>query len=179
MTKPKNLLIVVSILLLAFKSDTPSQQQGLLPHHKMAHIGIVVKDMDVSLGNWMNLLGLEERPNISIAVGHEDNPTQYRGKPSNAQAKLAFLQLENIEVELIEPIGTEPSHWREFLETKGEGVHHIAFWVDNLGEIHIDNFEKNGLSLAQHGGWKGGEYGYMDGMESLGVMVEILETYNK
>ncbi|MFY0652988.1 MAG: VOC family protein [Cyclobacteriaceae bacterium] len=175
----KTVLVILAISLSAFKSDTLQQHDGLIPDKKMAHIGIVVKDIEASLDNWVKLLGLKERPKINIAAGHEDNPTHYRGKPSNAKAKLAFLPLDNMQVELIEPIGDAPSHWQEFLDTKGEGVHHVAFWLKGLGEQYIGNFEKNGLSLVQQGGWDGGEYGYFNGLESHGVMIELLENYNK
>jgi len=33
--------------------------------------------------------------------------------------------------------------------------------------------------MVQHGGWDGGEYGYMDGSEKLGVIVELLQNYNE
>ena len=162
-----------------FSVTLNKKQEGLLPNTKMAHIGIVVKDIETALYNWMHLLGEDKRPNIILAAGHEANPTRYRGKPSTAKAKLAFLNLENIQVELIEPVGEEPSHWREFLETEGEGVHHVAFWVDGIGEVHLKNFEDAGLVPAQTGGWDGGEYAYMDSLESLGVVVELLENYKK
>ena len=179
MKKSWIILILVAATIMAFKNDTTEQQKGLLSNTEMVHIGIVVKDIETSIDKWTLLLGLEKRPSISIAEGHEANPTHYRGKPSNAKAKLAFMSLENLNVELIEPIGNEQSHWKEFLETKGEGVHHVAFQVKDMGTYYLENFEKNGLPLVQHGGWNGGEYGYMDGMESLGVMIELLETYDK
>jgi methylmalonyl-CoA/ethylmalonyl-CoA epimerase len=152
-------------------------EKGMIPDKKMLHIGIVVKDIETSLTNWIKFTGLE-RPEIIIAEGHEANPTQYRGNPSNAKAKLAFLSLENLQVELIEPIGDEPSHWKEFLDAHGESVHHIAFEVKGMEEQqYIVNYEKNGLPMVQHGGWDGGEYGYMDGLTSLGVTVELIERY--
>ncbi|MEP7321471.1 MAG: VOC family protein [Saprospiraceae bacterium] len=151
--------------------------KGLVPDTQMTHIGIVVKDIDQALSHWVDLLGIERRPDVVIAEGHSLNPTQYRGKPSNAKAKLAFLRLQNLQVELIEPIGNEPSHWREFLERKGGGVHHVAFEVKGMEEAYVARFKEKGYDLAQHGGWDGGEYGYMDGLDSLGVMVELIERY--
>ncbi|MEO5581092.1 MAG: VOC family protein, partial [Saprospiraceae bacterium] len=97
--------------------------KGLVPEPQITHIGIVVENIELALDHWVDLLGVEKRPAVVIAEGHSLNPTQYRGKPSNAKAKLAFLRLQNLQVELIEPIGNDPSHWREFLEHKGGGVH--------------------------------------------------------
>jgi len=170
-------LVLISLAFVNNVFDS-SGEKGLLPDTKMLHIGIVVKDIDATLTRWVNVLGVE-RPKIIEAIGHKDNPTHYRGHLSDAKAKLAFLDLENIQVELIEPFGEADSHWKEFMELKGEGVHHVAFEVKGMGEFYIKNFEKNGMALAQHGGWDGGEYGYMDALEPLGVMIELIENYQE
>lgn len=175
------ILVLSAFVCGAFTNINFNNPEKNLPNHKVLHIGIVVKDIEKSLDRWVTLLNLENRPKVNIAEGHEDNPTYYRGKPSNAKAKLAFLNLDNIRVELIEPIET-PSHWKEFLDTKGEGVHHVAFEVKGIGEKYIDVFEKMGYPVIQQGGWNGGEYSYMDGISeesTLGVMIELIEKYNK
>jgi 4-hydroxyphenylpyruvate dioxygenase-like putative hemolysin len=38
---------------------------------------------------------------------------------------------ESVTIELIEPVGG-PSTWQDFLETKGEGIHHIAFEIKRM-----------------------------------------------
>jgi catechol 2,3-dioxygenase-like lactoylglutathione lyase family enzyme len=157
--------------------DYPAK--GMIPEKRMLHIGIVVRDIEKARERWMQYLGLEKVPDIMIAAGHETNPTEYRGHASTATAKLVFMNLDNLQVELIEPIGDEPSHWREFLEQKGEGVHHIAFAVRGMGEAYLEKYAEAGYPCAQHGGWATGEYGYMDTMEALGVTVELIENYNR
>ncbi len=172
------LIIGLCLGLTSFKSE---EKDKVLPENRVLHIGIVVKDIEKSLDTWVALLGLEQRPPVNIAAGHEDNPTHYRGKPSDAKAKLAFMALDNLMIELIEPVG-EPSHWKEFLDSKGEGVHHVAFEVKGIGEHYIDAFEAIGHPVVQQGGWNGGEYSYMDGISkesSLAVMIELIENYKK
>ncbi|HVU22744.1 MAG TPA: VOC family protein [Opitutus sp.] len=161
----------------AGQSDYPAH--GLVPQKRMLHIGIVVRDIEKAREHWVKFLGLAEPPKIVIATGDAKNPTEYRGHPSVAQAKLAFLTLDNLQVELIEPLGDTPSHWREFLEKKGEGVHHIAFAVRGMGEAYLEKYAEAGYPAAQHGGWATGEYGYMDTAAALGVTVELIEDYNR
>ena len=168
-------LILISLLFVRHTSDS-SIEKGLLPDTKMLHIGIVVNDIESTLDNWIDVLGVK-RPEVFEALGHEDNPTHYRGHLSDAKAKLAFIDLENIQVELIEPFGQADSHWKEFLKLKGEAVHHVAFEVKGIGEVYIENFQKEGYDVAQQGGWDGGEYAYLDGLSSLGVMIELIENY--
>jgi methylmalonyl-CoA/ethylmalonyl-CoA epimerase len=161
----------------ATRSDYP--EKGMIAEKRILHIGIVVRDIEKARDHWMKFLGLEKTPNTIISAGDHKNPTEYRGHPSTAQAKLVFINLDNMQVELIEPTGDAPSHWREFLESKGEGVHHIGFAVKGMGEGYLENYEKAGYPTVQHGGWDTGEYGYMDTAAALGVTVELLENYNR
>lgn len=181
-------LIVCSINLHA-ESPAPQQpapatvpdypEKGMVPEKKMLHIGIVVRDIEKARTHWVEFLGLENVPDILIAAGDAKNPTEYRGNPSTATAKLVFMNLDNLQVELIEPIGDVPSSWREHLDSKGEGVHHIAFAVQGMGEAYLEKYAEAGYPCAQHGGWATGEYGYMDTLEALGVTVELIENYNR
>jgi archaellum component FlaG (FlaF/FlaG flagellin family) len=80
-----------------------------------------------------------------------------------------------VSLELIEPIGG-PSTWREFLDEKGEGVHHIAFFVKDTGEAvrFLDGVD---ISVVQQGDYTGGRYTYMDSASALGVALELLENF--
>lgn len=161
----------------AKRSDYP--EKGMVPQKRILHIGIVVRDIEKTRDHWMKLLGLEKTPNITIADGDQKNPTEYHGHPSAAQAKLAFINFDNLQVELIEPMGDAPSDWRDFLKRKGEGVHHVAFAVKGMGEGYLENYAKAGYATVQHGGWETGEYGYMDTAAALGVTLELIENYNQ
>ena len=161
----------------ASRSDYP--EKGMVPQKRILHIGMVVRDIEKARDHWMKALGLEKAPAITIAAGDAKNPTEYRGHLSSAQAKLVFITLDNLQIELIEPTGDAPSHWREFLERKGEGVHHIAFAVKGMGEGYLENYDKAGYPTVQHGGWDTGEYGYMDTAAALGVTLELIENYNR
>lgn len=171
-------LILILIALVAFKNNDVEPKKTLLPT-KMDHIGILVEDIEIAIDKWVIALDLENRPTVIIADGHEDNPTHYRGKLSDAKVKLAFIQLENIQLELLEPFGDEESHWREFLNEHGSIVHHAGFEIEGLGETYFDLYQKEGYSLAQKGGWDGGEYAYIDSQKDLGIIIELLERYSE
>ena len=174
MRKTLLLILVASFFLLGLTIGKKSSE-SLIPEKEMVQVGIIVEDVEKSARNWAEFLGLENPPNISIATGHELNPTQFKGKASKATAQLAFFKLDNITIELIEPDG-EPSTWREFLDTRGEGIHHIAFNIEGM-ESYIENFTDHGIPMIQHGGWETGEYSYMDGSEKLALIIELLENY--
>jgi hypothetical protein len=71
-----------------------------------------------------------KKPPIHETEGLESTHMTPKDKPSKGRAKLAFLNLENIELEIIQPIDG-PSTWQAFLDKNGEEIHHIAFHVEN------------------------------------------------
>jgi hypothetical protein len=171
------IIILLSIFFILGFTIGNSTMDSLIPKHEMTQVGIVVKDIDQAAGHWAAFLGLEDKPQIRMASSSERVPTEYRDKPTDASAKLAFIRLENLTIELIEPVGKD-STWNEFLETKGEGIHHIAFQVKGMND-RIRDFGKNDIPMVQRGGWATGEYAYMDGSKNLGLIIELLENYNK
>ena len=169
-------IIIGSFIMLGLTVEQ-NRSDALISDKQMMQVGIIVSDIEKSAEAWTNFLGNEEIPEIIEATGDDKNPTEFKGKPSDAKARLAFFRLDNITIELIEPLGGE-STWQEFLDTKGEGIHHIAFNVEGM-ESYIKNFGENGIPMIQHGGWETGEYGYFDGSNGLALIIELLENYNQ
>src|SRR3989337_1259346 len=99
----------------------------------VTQIGLVVKDIEKSIDAYCSVLGLP-RPEVIITDEYEKAHTHFRGHPTPAQAKLAFFNLGQISLELIEPVG-EPSTWKEALEKNGEGFHHIAFQIKGTDKV--------------------------------------------
>ncbi len=151
------------------------KDMNLLDNKKMAQVAIVVKDIEKSAAAYAELFNVPV-PGISVTEEPENKPTMYNGQHSDAKAKLAFFNLDNIQIELIQPVG-EPSTWNDFLEKHGEGLHHIAFWVNGM-EKHVGLFRQHGMPEVQSGGWESGEYSYIDAGKRLGIVVELLENYN-
>jgi methylmalonyl-CoA/ethylmalonyl-CoA epimerase len=148
-----------------------------LPNKKMVQVAIIVRDAEASAKRWADLLGVEV-PKAGVSEPATTAKTMYRGKPTEGRVKMVFFELENLSLELLEPVGG-PSIWREVLEEKGECIHHIAFQVEGM-DGQIANLEKKGMGLTQRGGWtEGGSgcYAYFDSEERLGVILELLEVY--
>ncbi len=135
-------------------------------------VAIIVKDIERTARRYADLFGME-MPQIRITDPEEKTHIRYRGQPTQGRAKLAFFQMGPIALELIEPVDG-PSVWQEFLDTHGEGVHHIAFHVEGMDEV-LDLLESKGMPLVQRGEFTGGRYAYVDTTSQLGVMLELLE----
>lgn len=81
-----------------------------------------------------------------------------------------------MQIELIEP-NQDPGTMREFLDTVGEGIHHIAFDVDSIKD-RLPVFEENGYPLLQSGEFTAsdGRYVYVDTLKEHKTLVELLES---
>ncbi|MGC8785466.1 MAG: VOC family protein [Armatimonadota bacterium] len=142
----------------------------------VAQIAIVVHNIEEACERWSRILG-QPIPNvITTQPGNEVNMT-YRGQPSNAQAKLAFFNLGQVQLELIEPVG-EPSTWKEALDKNGESVHHIAFWTEDM-QTSAEFLKQHGIPVIQRGDMGEGQYAYFDARNQLGVQIELLERVRK
>ena len=149
-------------------------ESPVIQNKRMAQVAVIVDDIEKSAEFYARMFGIDT-PGVIVAAGHESRPTMYRGKPSNATAKLAFIELENLQIELIEPDGT-PSIWQEFADNYGQGLQHIAFWVDDIDEAE-HKFVAAGMAILQSGGWDGGAYSYIDATKQMGTIIELLHNY--
>jgi methylmalonyl-CoA/ethylmalonyl-CoA epimerase len=141
----------------------------------VTQVGIIVRDIEKSVDAYVDVFGLKERPGISITDTLDKANTRYMGKPSEARARLAFINMGQVTIELIEPIGG-PSTWKDFLDAHGEGVHHIAFVVKGTDQV-VAYLDSKGIPLIQRGDYTGGQYTYLDSAQRLGVILELLENF--
>lgn len=138
----------------------------------VAQIAIVVRNIEAAMERYAAILGVPVPEIIVTAPGLEVHQS-YNGEPSNAQAKLAFFQLGQVQLELIEPMGGA-STWQAVLDEKGEGVHHIAFWVEGM-QRSVDFLKNHDIPMIQRGDMGEGQYAYFDAVAPLGVTLELLE----
>ena len=140
----------------------------------VCQVGIVVRGIEKSTEAYCQIFGLP-KPEVITTDGYDKAGTVYRGKPTEGRCKLAFFDMGQVTLELIEPIGG-PSTWQEFLDEKGEGVHHIAFEVQGTDGV-VASLEEKGIGVIQQGHYEGGMYTYVDSAPGLGVILELLENF--
>lgn len=141
----------------------------------MVQVAIVCRDVEATSKRWAATLGVEA-PRITLTKPGHEVKVNFKGRPSDGQAKLAFLKAGQITIELIQPVGKDTS-WQEFLDANGEGVQHVAFQVNDLDKT-IQNFERTGAPVLHRGRYDSdnGSYVYMDTKKALGVTVELLHS---
>ncbi len=137
----------------------------------IVQIGLIVKDAEKAAVHYAEVFGIP-KPQVVPIAADAFAKTDFRGKPSDARGKAAFFDLGPVQMELIEPVGA-PSTWEEFLRTKGEGIHHIAFRTQDLAGAR-EFLESQGMPTIQSGGWDGGQYAYVECTPQLGTILELL-----
>ncbi len=128
---------------------------------KVDHIGIAVRDLNAVLPYYTDTLGL---PLLKI----EEVESQ--------KVRVAFIDAGNVKLELLEPMDEQNAIFK-FLEKKGEGIHHIAFGVDNIEE-RMDELRKNGVQLLSDQpkpGAGGAMVAFLHPKSSNGVLYELCE----
>ena len=150
----------------------------LLQSDRLCQIGFVVHDVEATARKYAAAFGLP-MPNIIETPGYDRAKTIVAGKPSEATAKLAFFQTGQLVVELIQPDKT-PSVWRDHLDKHGEGVHHIAFRVDDTKTTE-SKLATAGMRTEQQGLYADGSgmYTYIDSTDQLGMIIELLENFKR
>jgi methylmalonyl-CoA/ethylmalonyl-CoA epimerase len=125
------------------------------------HIGIAVKAIEQAGKFYTDGLGLNIQEIETVA---------------EQKVNVAFLPITDSEVELLE--STEPDGpVAKFIDSKGEGVQHIAFRVENLEEA-LEELKEKGVRLIDQTprkGAGGAMIAFIHPKETNGVLVELCE----
>ena len=149
-----------------------NQPSATLQNGTLCEIGVVVRNIESAAKLYAEVFGLPV-PDIITTDPQEKANTKYRGRSTPARAKLAFLQIGAVALELIEPLGG-PSVWKEFLDLHGPGIHHVAFQVEGMENV-LGALNSRGIPTVQSGDFAGGRYAYTDATTCLGAIIELKE----
>jgi len=133
---------------------------------KIHHIGIVVNNIQDSLGEFSKFVKFNE---ITI-------PTLIGSQKVN----VCFMKIGELRIEFIEPVGNE-SPVKKFLE-KGGGFNHICFEVNNLSKTINKIIEKGGrLIVSPVEGFEGRQIAFvLLNMKKTNLnLVELVEIKNE
>jgi len=123
------------------------------------HIAIVVQNIDDALSFYRDKLGL------TVVVDEEIE---------DANVRLTHLDLGNVHLQLVQPL-TEDHPLQNHLREKGEGLHHLCLYVDDVATT-IEALPEAGLKAADkppHSGPNGRSAAFMDPESTRGVIWEL------
>lgn len=129
--------------------EQSKDSESVVELKRPVQIGIVVRDLERATQALTSLFGIGpfsyiEWPN---RVGAK---YFYRGKEEHIKIRQAFVQIGPLELELIQPIEGDRNAYREFLEQKGGGIHHVLFEVDDMDQV-VRSLSEKGVGILQAG----------------------------
>ena len=148
----------------------PSQGIPSFDPSNLCQIAIVVKSIDETVKFYTEIFGIGP---FEIREVDFPNATYY-GRKAGYRGKRAFAKLGPVTLELIELIEGKTVH-EDFLKEKGEGLHHIGFFVTDLKKCERKP-KSVGLKVVQ--GIKredGSGFAYLDSDRIGGAMFELIQ----
>ncbi|MFC1984288.1 VOC family protein [Chloroflexota bacterium] len=137
---------------------------------EMKHVGVVVRDIEKVKQFYSGLFALGE-----WRIADLDAPKALlHGQISPAKIRFAFAQQGQVSIELIQVLKGRTAH-TEFLETHGDGVHHLAYYVSDL-DSELAKAKRSGIDVVQlvrrepSGGWA-----YLDCSKPGGLLFELIQ----
>lgn len=129
---------------------------------RIAHLAIVVDDIQTALNFWRDAMGLEM--------------AELRDVPAEA-AQVAFLPVGDSEIELVQPTNAD-SGMAKFLAKRGAGMHHICLGVEDI-KATMEKLKTKGVRLINEApltGVDGRRYAFIHPQSATGVLVELYEV---
>lgn len=156
-------------------------KKEIIKHAEFAQVGFVVDDIEATKRKFADLFGCE-MPQTVNGGDYKTTQTTIGGKTApEANCLLAFFDLTpGVQLELIEP-NEKHSVWRDELERCGEGIHHIAFNVDDTVKV-VEQLEESFEGVVEQQGYYAdgsGRYTYLSLHKLLKCRIELLESFNK
>jgi methylmalonyl-CoA/ethylmalonyl-CoA epimerase len=132
-------------------------------------IGVVVKDLDKTI-DFLGAIGLGP-----FKIHEVYHPSAIvHGEKTAYRIRLAISQQGSVQLELIE-YGSGNTIQKEFLDEKGEGLHHICFVVKNIDKT-IEKFKAKGIEVLQSDRFvEGGGIAYVGTNIMGGIITEVAE----
>ncbi|MDA8305767.1 MAG: methylmalonyl-CoA epimerase [Deltaproteobacteria bacterium] len=128
---------------------------------KVDHIGIAVNNIEEAKKLYTDILGIPHTGNETVA---------------EQKVTTAFFPVGEAEVELLESTAPD-GPIAKFIETKGPGIQHIAFRVENL-EQALEELKAKGVRLIDEKprkGAGGAKIAFLHPKSTFGVLVELSE----
>jgi methylmalonyl-CoA/ethylmalonyl-CoA epimerase len=128
---------------------------------KINHIGIAVKNIETATPFYRDILGMNFEGTEEVA---------------EQMVRVAFLQVGESRIELLEPTSPD-SPVAKFLEKNGEGIHHVAYEVEDL-EATLADLQAKEVRLIDQSprkGAHGASIAFIHPKASGGVLTELCQ----
>lgn len=136
----------------------------------VCQIGMVTSNLDKTIKQMEDIYGLKP-----FKIMEPEYVNMYvRGKPAEFKLKIAFFRgTDNVDIEIIS-VKEGDTIYDEWLREKGEGLHHLAFEIEDI-EGWVNHYKDKGIEVLQRGERPGVKWVYLDTYGSGGFITELIE----
>jgi methylmalonyl-CoA/ethylmalonyl-CoA epimerase len=152
--------------------DARSPLQGL--GGSLAQVAFVVKDLAAGMEFFGSTMGVA-RFHVIEDFGLKARDKTFRGRAAEQNFKLALAYSGDTQIELIQHLSGETCY-KDHLERKGEGLHHLGFFLYDPQEYQraLDSLGGGGYSPLMSGRFGTTRYTYFDTEAAIGSIMEIV-----
>jgi methylmalonyl-CoA/ethylmalonyl-CoA epimerase len=158
----------------AQRNTSMSSPQQQSPFSNIDHLGIVASDIDAAAEHYETLgIGPFKPPKEVIPAEFDEHVEM-----GDFVMRTNFVDLGSVKMEIIQPVSGDSSEfggWQEFLESNGDGVHHVGFEVEDLAEQKARLQEQGAGVYFEMDFPSGGGAVYLDTAAIGGVILELIE----
>ena len=138
------------------------------------HLAFVVENLEQAINGWVEVTGAGP---FFIKEDIEMHDVYYKGNPVSPDFRMRFAigYLGEMGIELIQQLTDTPFVYKDLIDEKGGGWHHI--WL-NADDYHaeIKKLESLGGEIAMEGAFNdGSKFCYVDTTATIGGMVELMQ----
>jgi len=141
---------------------------------KFHHMAVVVQDMDKAVEYYQSLGIATFQPEFMLNSSTYVDYEVYGKTPDTIdKTRMRFVQIGSFRLELVQPVEGGPIY-KEFLKSKGEGTHHIAYTVDDL-EVEAAKLVGKGIPVITKVKTQTGGFAYFDIRKVGNVIIELIQ----
>ena len=141
---------------------------------KFHHVGVAIRDMDKTVEYYQSLgIGAFEPEILFKSSDFVDFKVNGKTPDTIVKLRIRLVQLGPFQLELIQPVEGE-SPQKDFLNSRGEGINHIAYTVDDLDK-ETDKLVKKGTKVIFSGKGQTGGFAYFDTRKVGDVIIELMQ----
>jgi methylmalonyl-CoA epimerase len=133
---------------------------------RVSHLGFAVRDLDAAVDLYRDVFGLE---------------LEHRWIAEADRMEAASFRLGDLEIELMQPLEADSPIGR-FLDRRGEGVHHVAYKVEDVADA-LKTARSAGLEAIDSAPRRGGDgrtrIGFLHPRSTHGVLTELEEDVSR
>ena len=137
------------------------------PFNKLVQAASVVKDLDETI-DFYEKLGIPSFNSLKMVIDQR----WFKGETIEIRNDNKITQAGPLELELMQPVEGD-SIQRQFFNQRGEGLHHLGFFMDNVEE-EVTKLQSKGVELSQYGKSSYNSFNFFETDKIGGIILEFV-----